>query len=85
MMTPEEKGRRAQEILDSEVFQEAERSARQQIMDEWAAESSAARRESLWHQLQGGSPLTRALRTIAGRGEFAAHARQKQERRQANG
>lgn len=84
-MGPEEKGRRAQEILDSEVFQEAERMAEQQIKDEWAAEASQARRESLWHQIQGGSPLKRALRTIAGQGTWSERERKREEKRLANG
>lgn len=85
LMSPEARGRRAQEILDDEVFREAVQMAEQQIKDEWAREASESRRESLWHQLQGGSPLTRALRTIAGRGDWAAHERKTQEKRQANG
>ena len=84
-VTPEARGRRAQEILDDDVFIEAEKMARQQIKDEWEREPSAARRESLWHQLQGGSPLVRSLRMIAGRGQFAAHDRHLEEKRQANG
>lgn len=82
-MNAETKGRKAQEILDDPVFLEAQASAEQQIKDEWAAESSQARRESLWHQLQGGSPLVRALRTIAGRGQMAIHERQREEKRRA--
>lgn len=81
LMTPEARGRRAQEILDDEVFREALAMADDLITEAWRKETSAANRESLWHQIQGGSPLTRALRTIAGRGTFAAHERQLEEGR----
>lgn len=81
----ERRGRRAQEILDDEVFAEAQAMAEQQVKDEWANESSQQRREALWHSIQGGSPVVRALRTIAGRGEFAVHERTREEKRIANG
>lgn len=79
-MPGESKGRKAREILESEVFIEAREIAAQYIKDEWAHESSAARRESLWHQIQGVNPLVRALKKIAGDGDVAAFERKRQEK-----
>ena len=80
-MTDAELGRRAQAILDDEAFQHANKMAIQQLKDEWAVEGSEARRNSLWHQVQGVNPIVRALTTLAGRGDVIAFERQRQERK----
>lgn len=85
LMTPEAKGRRAQEILDDAVFQEAQERAAVTLTKRWKSAPTSQEREALWHQLQALDAVTASLRAIAGDGDFAAHDRLKQERRQADG
>lgn len=76
-----EKGRRAQQILDDPVFREAESMAVQVVKDEWEHEKSEARRDALWHSIQGANPLRVALMKLAGDYAFAEHSDRKKVRK----
>ena len=79
-MSIESKGRKAREILESEVYLEAESRARQSLKDLWEHSKTAQDRESLWHQLQAIGATRRALSAIAGDGDVVIHQRQRQEK-----
>lgn len=80
MLSPEAKGRRAQEILDDDVFKEAQEKARQSLISRWTQELDREKRDRLWHEYQALGATTTALRVFVGDGDVAIDRRQKKER-----
>lgn len=80
-MSPEQKGKRAQEILDDDVFKEAQEKARLDVIAKWTQETDPAKREELWHRYQALGATTTALRVFVGDADVAKASRQKQERK----
>jgi hypothetical protein len=80
MLTPEAKGRRAQEILDDDVFKEAQEHARQGLISRWTQELDREKRDRLWHEYQALGATTTALRVFVGDADVTKARRQKQER-----
>lgn len=76
-MTDETRGKRAQEILDDEVFIEAEAIAKSRVMAEWEVEKDPAKREHLWTQVSGLRATRTALVVLVSRGTTAAHQAKK--------
>jgi len=65
-LTNEQKGRRAKEILDDEVFVEVIHTARESILAQWNLTDfgEAEARESLYHQSRAIDEILRELRTL---------------------
>lgn len=78
-MDAETKGERAAEILASDVYQEAVKSAKQRLKDSWGSEVTPGGREALWHKLQAVDAMTRELAIIRDRGIVERTAREKKE------
>lgn len=68
MLDAEQKGERAAQILENEVYLEAVTGAKQRIKDGWTKASSAVEREALWHQFQAIQAVTTELLIIRDRG-----------------
>lgn len=77
-MDVEAKGERAEEILKSDVYQDAARGAEQRIKDRWAITASATEREQLWHKLQAIRALDNELVIIRDRGVMERKHREKE-------
>lgn len=75
------KGHRAKQMLEDDVFIEAETMARAAVLKRWQAEEDKEKREELWMELQGLGATRRALQTLADRGTKKAHDRARQEQR----
>ena len=67
-MDVEQKGERAAQILENEVFVEAVSGAKRRIRDSWTIAKSAPEREALWHQYQAIDAVTKELAIIRDRG-----------------
>jgi hypothetical protein len=65
-LTNEQKGRRAKEILEDEVFLEVIHTARESILAQWNLTDfgEADARESLYHQSRAIDEILRELRTL---------------------
>jgi len=65
-LTNEQKGRRAKEILEDEVFVEVIHTARESILTQWNLTDfgEAEARESLYHQSRAIDEILRELRTL---------------------
>ena len=65
-LTNEQKGRRAKEILEDEVFVEVIHTARESILAQWNLTDfgEADARESLYHQSRAIDEILRELRTL---------------------
>lgn len=68
MLDAEQKGDRAAEILENEVYNEAVDEARKKIKDDWTKAKAPQERENLWHQYQAIDAVTVALRILRERG-----------------
>ncbi len=76
-MDAETQAERAAEILNSEIFRNAELRARQRLMTQWASEPSAPAREAIWHKLQAIDAMRRELEAIRGDGVKARFDRER--------
>jgi hypothetical protein len=68
-----ERGLIAEGILGNHVFLMAERDARDEIRESWAAEEDPAKREQLWHSARALDVLRRKLEEIKTNGEHSGH------------
>ena len=75
-MSDETKGRRAKEILEDEVFLEAEAMAEATAVKQWKTEMDQSKRDALWHQIQALQATRVALEVLVGRGTIAAHQKE---------
>lgn len=67
-MDAEQKGDHAAQILESEVYKEAQAGARERLKQAWTNAQSANEREALWHKYQAVEELNRQLVIIRDRG-----------------
>ncbi len=67
-LSPEQKGRRAKEILEDEVFLDVLEKVRQNIIAQWTLTdvNDVGVRESLYMQGRGLDEIVRGLRTLVG-------------------
>jgi hypothetical protein len=63
------RARRAQEILDDEVFHAALEDARQATIEEWVTSPTVEGREAAWAQIRGLGAVQQGLRRIVSAGE----------------
>jgi hypothetical protein len=80
-MDSETKGERARQILENEVYQEAQRNALQRAKDEWAGSTDPVAREQLWYRVQAINAVTRELEAIKGGGVKLRHDRDTQRKK----
>ena len=67
-LTPEQKGRRAKEILEDPVFVEVLKKTRENIVAQWTLTdlNEGSVRENLYRQGRGLDEIVRGLRTLVG-------------------
>lgn len=66
-----ERGRRAREILDDPIFQEAQRRAEREILQQWLEAKDPAAREAAWAKIHAQHETQRELHKIAEEGLYA--------------
>ena len=71
-MNERTKGEQAKEILESEVFREAQASAKRTLFQEWERATAQPQREALWFQLKALDLLPKELGIIRDRGVWAS-------------
>lgn len=73
------KGRRAEKILNDDVFQEAMKNAEESLKDEWKNDTTQQGREACWHKLHALSEVKRALRVFVNHKDYAERQQEKRD------